>query len=428
MKAISISQLPFCIALLALALSATAQGGTVLEESSSESDGNSAVEWTKGDYLAGDLGGVRDTLEERGVSFDLSYTGFSQGTLSGAGSKTFEYGDRFDALINLDTGKLGLWEGGGFHTHLEYNFGKAPISRGGALIPTNMAAGLPLDYPDELVASSLYFSQRFSDSASMMIGKINMIDLLASDPFFGGWGNERFKNVALVAPLNGALPQVMMGGIFNYKIDPITWTLMIYDPNIQTDNYALGDLFSDGVNVSLAGTWTGEWAGRPSSVNVQAIYSTQEKQDLRDSFLPPDLQTGRSSRIWHASVKVAHLLVESPTKPGEGLGIYGKAGISDGKANVFQAFFSGGLAAHGMIPGRRDDVVGLGYYYYNFSDELQSVVAPLADFEDEQGVELFYNFAVTPFFHVSADLQWIDPGNGSNPSAWLGALRASVTF
>jgi len=37
-------QLPFCIDLLALALSATAPGGTILEESSTESDGNSQSE------------------------------------------------------------------------------------------------------------------------------------------------------------------------------------------------------------------------------------------------------------------------------------------------------------------------------------------------------------------------------------------------
>jgi porin len=386
--------------------------------------------WSQGDYLTGDWGGLRTTLADNWLRYDLSYTGFYQSTLSGSGavSDSFEYGDRLDALLDFDTAKLGLWEGGGFHTHLEYNFGQASVSKGGALLPSNAPAGLPQGYPEELVASSLYFSQRFSPSASMMIGKINMIDLLASDPFFGGSGNERFMNIGLVAPFNGAVPPVIMGGIFNYKIDPITWSLMIFDPNDQSGLYRLDDLFSDGVNVSLAGTWAGEWAGRPSSVNVQGVYSTQDKPDLRDSFLPPDLQTGRESGYWHAAVKVAHLLVESPTSPGEGLGVYGKVGVSDGNPNVFQASFAGGLAAHGMIPGRPDDVVGLGYVYYNFSDELQSVVEPLAEFEDEQGAELFYNFAITPFFRVSADLQWIDPGNGSSPSAWLGALRTSVAF
>jgi porin len=425
-----ICQLPHRIALLLLAFPAMANGDDTLATNSNLSAEGNALPWIEGEHLTGDWWGLRDTLADRGLSSDLSYTGFYQGTLSGsgAGSDSFEYGDRFDALIDLDTGKLGIWEGGSFHTHLEYNFGKAPISRGGALIPTNMAAGLPLGYPDELVASSLYFSQRFSDEASMMIGKINVIDLLANDPFFGGWGNERFMNVALVAPLSGALPPVIMGGIFNYRIDPITWTLMVFDPNDQSGNYALDDLFSDGVNVSLAGTWAGEWAGRASSLNVQGICSTQEKPDLRDSFLPPNLQTGRSSGYWHASAKVAHLLLESPTRPGEGLGVYAKSGMSDGNPNVFQAFLSGGFAAHGMTQGRSNDVAGIGYFYYNFSDDLQSAVAPLVDFEDEQGVEVFYSLEVTPFFSVSADLQWIDPGNGGDPSAWLGALRASVTF
>jgi len=45
----------------------------------------------------------------------------------------------------------------------------------------------------------------------MMVGKINAIDLLASHPFFGGWGTDRFWTVAFVAPPSGVVPPVIMG-------------------------------------------------------------------------------------------------------------------------------------------------------------------------------------------------------------------------
>ena len=84
-----------------------------------------------------------------------------------------------------------------------------------------------------------------------------------------------------------------------------------------------------------------------------------------------------------------------------------------------------------VVPGRPDDVFGLGYYYYDLSDELQSALSPLsprAQIDDEQGVEVFYNLAVTPWFQITADLQWIDPARAVFSHAWVGGLRATLIF
>jgi porin len=77
---------------------------------------------------------------------------------------------------------------------------------------------------------------------------------------------------------------------------------------------------------------------------------------------------------------------------------------------------------------RRNSAFGIGYYYYEFSSDLRSAVAPLVNLKNEQGVEIFYNFAITPWFGVTADLQWIDPANGDNYDAWVGGVRANITF
>ena len=68
------------------------------------------------------------------------------------------------------------------------------------------------------------------------------------------------------------------------------------------------------------------------------------------------------------------------------------------------------------------------YFFYDFSDDLQDAVSPLIEFDDEQGFEAFYNVAVTPWFHIAADLQVINPARGANDTAVVGGLRANIRF
>ncbi len=154
--------------------------------------------WSRAN-ASGDWWGARTELEEHGVNLRLWATGFSQGQWSGEeGTFTSEdgrgtqflTGGRLDALIDLATTKAGLWRGGGFHVHLELEGGRVPGFRGGALWPVNAGAILPLASPEQLEATSLYYSQRWGGT-SLLVGKINAIDLLANDPFFGGWGIDR---------------------------------------------------------------------------------------------------------------------------------------------------------------------------------------------------------------------------------------------
>ena len=376
--------------------------------------------------LTGNWGGLRNQLLEKGVKLNLEFTEYYQGMFSGEGNDDFEFGGRADALVDFDTEKLGLWNGGGFHTHLTYRFGEIPVFRGGALWPPSTGSILPLGKEDDVVGTSLYLSQRFGGSASLILGKINAVDLLANDPFFGGWGNHRFMNIALVAPPSGVLPPVIMGAIFNYRIVPYNLTFMVYDPQDRTGDYWPDGLFSDGVNLSLGGTWAGNLFGRVSSINLTGIYSTEEKIDLREIALPPELRTGTKEWAYNISIKVTHLLLESATHPGQGLGFYAKGAVADGNPNPIEASLSGGFAGHKLVRGRPSDVFGIGYFYYNFSKDLKSALRPLFNFNDEQGVEIYYNLAVTPWFRVTADLQWLDPATGSIDDSWVGALRANV--
>lgn len=387
--------------------------------------------WTR-DQLTGDWFGARPFLKEHGITIDLSFTEYYSGLFQGGiADKSFEFGSRADAIIRLDTGKLGLWEGGGVQVHLETRFGDSAertSPRSGGLWPPNAGVVLPLGAPERVVASSIFYSQKLWDSASFIVGKINAVDLLAGDPFFGGWARDRFTNIAFVAPPSGVVPPTIFGTIINYTIKPVTITAMVFDPDDQTNVYWVDNLFTNGVNLSLGATWSGKIAGRKTTIGATGIYSTKEGADLSQFLLPADLKTGTKKGSFNVALSFSHLLYELPDNPGKGFGVYAKAAIADGNPNPIQSSFAGGFAGHGVVPHRPRDVFGVGYYFYNLSDDLQDAGGAKFAVADEMGVEMYYNFAVTPWLHLTAGLQWIDPANPKIPQAWVGGLRANITF
>jgi porin len=144
-------------------------------------------------------------------------------------------------------------------------------------------------------------------------------------------------------------------------------------------------------------------------------------------LLPPDLQVD-STRTGSYSIafQFSHLLRQNPKNPREGWGVFFKAALADGNPNPIQGSIVLGLGGKGLISGREQDSFGLGFYYYNFSNDLQRAVTPLVNFGDEYGMELFYSYAVTPWFHLTGDLQLVRPANYDSDVALVLGLRARL--
>ncbi len=72
--------------------------------------------------------------------------------------------------------------------------------------------------------------------------------------------------------------------------------------------------------------------------------------------------------------------------------------------------------------------MGVGYFYDALSSEFKTLVsaAPAFNIEDIQGIELYYNAAITPWFHLTADLQIIDNQNVGDRTAVVLGLRAKI--
>jgi porin len=373
--------------------------------------------------LTGDWGGARTSLAASGITLRADATGFGQGVVAGGPDRVWDGSGRADALVDFDSGGLGLWAGTGLHTHGEIRFAEPRSNFGGQLLPSNTGAALPLTGAGRFEATSIYFSQRLDQRTSLLVGKINVIDLLARDPFFGGWGTQRFMNLVFVAPPSGVVPPAIMGAVLVHRGAPITLTVMVFDPNDRTGNYWVDGLFADGVNISVGATWNGSIGGRAASIGMTSTVSTKRGQDLGDVLLPPGLASTTRKGSYNIALQASHLFVESPVLKGQGLGLYVRGAIADGNPNVIEQSVIAGIAGHGMITARPRDSFAIGAFYYKFSDVLQDTLSPVARFKDERGVEAWYSLAVTPWMKLTTDAQVIRPARGKQPTSLILAVR-----
>jgi porin len=285
---------------------------------------------------------------------------------------------RFDALLELDSTRLGLW-------------------RGGAFWPVNTAAILPLTEPGQWSLSSLSLRQRWGGTR-LLVGKVNVIDLKAQNPFFGGWGLDRFQNLALVLPPTGVTPATLMAASISQQIGEVTLSAMAIDPNDRTQN-SFDNLFADGVNISLSAQWNGRLWQRSSNLGIAYTLSTRQSVSLEEIYVPSELRQRGLISPCNLTINVGHILWPSPAM---------------------------GISGQGMWRSRPFDGFGVGVYLYNWSSGLQTTLqTPL---QAEVGLEMFYNLALTPWLTLSPNLQVIQPATAGSPLLTVLGLRSRVRF
>ncbi len=393
--------------------------------------------------LTGDWGGVRDDLASRGIMVLPSLTGFYQGPTAGNVDHTFDLGGKGDLFLDVDGGKLGLWDGFRLHVHGEYNFGTTPGEVGGTTIPNNTAMTFPVQNQPGGDFSSVYVSQRFGSNFTLLAGKTNMFDFYAAGhKFSGGRGVGLFWNTAFVGPPSGIVPVAAFGAMGIYKVNPFSFTLMVYDPTDAINYTGFENPFSAGVTVRGSMDVSSAPFGLPRTDTFMAAISSEKGtnfeslpdlskfdnpvfraalirafitralwgEDAQNS-LPPELRsetTEKRGRYW-IGYSFEQTLWRSVTEPSKSWGLFGQAAWSDGNPNSLKWSALGGVGGTSPLPGRLHDRFGVGVFYYAYSDVLKQHLSPLITLGDEYGLEAFYNVAMTKWFRLTADVQVIAP-------------------
>jgi porin len=119
----------------------------------------------------------------------------------------------------------------------------------------------------------------------------------------------------------------------------------------------------------------------------------------------------------------------------KGIGIFGRYGIADSASNPVMRFYSAGVGGKGIVPLRPNDTFGIGGYYINISNPSLTILRRTVSLlGDEEGLEAYYNIALTKWFILTPDIQFIGPAqqrtvNGSSiGSSTILGLRLQMVF
>lgn len=403
--------------------------------------------------LTGDWGGLRDEMARKGIVLDVdAYWTPQTITSGGRDSGGSSWGNAIVALT-VDTGKLGLWPGGFFKVQTISSFGNNLLYDSGAMIPANEFWMLPTTKPDTGI-QELTYTQFFSPQFGLQLGKINSI--APTNQFHGDY-RTGFLNTALNLPLAMAMvPLSAYGATALYlPSHDITVAGMVLDPNGTIMDDSLNNAFSDGVMALLSGDLKIKPFGLPGHQNLAFAWSNKERPSLIQdpSNIARSLLTARYPRLGNPGPVLVEILEKQapalliPTQPlnmenetwaavysfeqylwqpeGEskrGLGTHFSFGLSDGKANPVKYSYSLGLVGKGIVPGRPYDEFGIGWALTEFSDNFVPYMRDTFNLglNRESAVELYYNFAVTPWLSISPSYQYISPaldkvqdGNGN---------------
>jgi hypothetical protein len=367
--------------------------------------------------VTGDWGGRRTSLARRGYFFDAYTTGAFQRVDSGGVETGDSVWQNTQFSLNVDTGRAGLWPGGLLHFTLQARTGDSfeDTFTVGASVPTYYGLLLPgPDLDNSIYPSDYYLIQAISKEFSVILGTISGL-FLPDQTLFGDAYRYAFTNFAFnknpmftnfygptaIAALGAWAPApslVVIGGVL--------------DPYTKADNF-WDDAFKD-VNLYLQTIHTYNVGGLPGQFSLAGNWSDQPQTDLRNPLGPP------LDESWFAIANFSQYLyvmdepgsIREKLKSGQqlrGLGVFGRLGYAPEESNPIARHASLALYARGLFDARPIDSFGAGVYVNGISDDLKADADELGlgDVDDEVGLELFYDFAITPAVRFTSSYQRI---------------------
>lgn len=382
--------------------------------------------------LTGDWAGRRDTLAEHGMTFFGDITQYYQGVATGGRAQRFEYGGRGDYLFDFDSTKMGLWKGGHLDLRAETRLGQDCNVIDGVISPSNFAMALPRPNQDLTAITGLQYTQDFGERVSVFLGKLNLLDGTAA-AYARGVRLDYFWNAAMQSNLcrNYLIPSALGTGFTVRKDGEPALSFFLLDTHYTPTTSGFSTLFDNGVLLYGEYRLKTNWFDRPGHSVVGFLYSTATRSaiDTNPYVLLNLVLSGQpiptKNSSWTATYRIDQVLYADPDNPKRNWSVNCDLGLTDGNPNPIRWFVNASLLGASPIRRRERDTIGVGYYHLGVSEVP---LLTIHGFGDENGVEVFYNAAVTPWFHITSDLQVLDPAQIRNPTTLLFGIRARLSF
>jgi len=388
--------------------------------------------YTMAPHLLGTTDGFRERLAAAGVTVLADNTGFYIGNTNGGFDQAFDYAGHGDYVLIADGGKLAGQEGLYLKLRAEHRYGETIVGNVGCFISPTLIADLPVYGSEQVYLTNVLLTQELSDAFSVFAGKLDTLDG-DMNAFAHGRGKTQFSNMGFVFNpiVSATVPYSTLGaGFVAHPEDGPMLMLTVLNSTDTTGTSGFGELFNDGVLLSAAVRVPTNWFDRPGHQLLGGTWNSRTYTSIAEAYIPyPDVATPTTRGSWCLYWNFDQVLVVDPADDTRGWGPFGRAGIADETTSPIDMFLSFGVG--GNVPGRRrpDDTFGIGWYYASASRQIGTLItSQFGPIGDGQGVECFYNYAVTPAVRITPDVQYVVPALRSAEPALIFGVRSLVSF
>jgi porin len=363
-------------------------------------------------YMLGDWGGVRSRLADRGVTFDLNDIGDLQTDVSGSQKHRFIYFGRFRASSDIDFNKLANFDGELFISAI-CQYGQ---NLSGDYLHVNTLTSSIAGVQSERLDQFWYQQGLIHDLLKVKVGQVAAVNEFGATDFFDLLFNDELGYAPnLIFPTKQPFSPAGKPGV-------IVWgDLSVITPGL----YAKAGIFAAYDNPYSPDGWGVKYYDQFNHGYAGAFeLGYQEQHTLYDGVYKlginaNNLATGKPLRGDFNAYGLAEKTVYHPTdadgqldtKKGLDLLLEGVGAPDDRNALTYEIL--AGARYTGLIPGRDQDKIGLGFIYSRNSSAASEAYNAINGhgLGGETTIELDYQFNPTPWCSIQLDNQFIvDPG------------------
>jgi len=407
---------------------AVAQGDSDVADANVASPGVSSDAVNRNTLTHG-FWGLSDALAGYGIEVTLGATNIYQANVAGGldtHAKSGRFTGSYDLQIAADLEKLAGVAGLGLFVHGE---GGWPDAAGidqtmvGSVFGVNAdAAGdRSFDVVETLLEWSL-FDGRFT----LMAGKMDFAGVFDTSVYAND-ETSQFLNGALVNNPTIPLPDYCLGVIATVQVTD-AWSVSAGAGDAQADGRETGfrtafcgeDYFFYAVETAVRVELNSSRGPLPGTTRLGVWYDPQPRT-RSDSDREYRDDTG-----FYAGVDQMLFKENDDPQDSQGLGLFGRYGWADDRCNDICQFWSLGFQYQGLLPGRDDDVLGVGFAQGVFTDEARDSFTA----DSESVWELYYSLVATEWMVVSPGVQYVTHPGGDRTvgDATIVGVRAQIAF
>jgi porin len=375
-------------------------------------------------YMLGDWGGVRSELAEKGVTFDLNDIGDLQTDVSGSQEHRFIYFGRFRASSDVNFNKLANFDGEFFVSAI-CQYGQ---NLSGDYLHVNTLTSSIAGVQSERLDQLWYQQGLIHDLLKVKVGQLAAVNEFGATDFFDLLFNDELgyaPNLIFTTkqPFSPAgKPGVIVWGDFSVVTPGLyakAGIFAAYDNPYNPDGW--GVKYHDQFNHGYVGAF--EVGYQEQNTLFDGVYKLGI--NANNLAVYSNLDTGKPLRGDFNAYGLAEKTVYHPTdrdgrldiKKGLDLLLEGVGAPDDRNALTYEIL--AGARYTGLIPGRDQDKIGLGFIYSRNSSAASEAYNEINGhgLAGETTVELDYQFNPTAWCSIQLDSQFIvDPGGDDTRS------------